>query len=69
MRRECCDFGPCTLPTLPAEYESVRRAVHSLERKGLVRLEWRLDDEYPDRPRPYLWVQKIADSLRTSGEV
>jgi hypothetical protein len=41
-----------------AQYESVRRAVRSLERKGLVRTEWSADVS-GDRPQLYLQVSKI----------
>jgi hypothetical protein len=70
--RECCELGPYAIDTpWRAEYESVRRAVRSLERKGLVRTHWQADDQGPTvRPTPYLRVYRTAaaDSLRTAEE-
>jgi hypothetical protein len=60
--RDCCDLGPYSYPAWPAEYESVRRAVRSLKRKGLVATQWQMDDPEAERPRPYLWVTKKTEN-------
>lgn len=58
--RECCDDGPYAVgKAWPSTLESVRRALRSLHRKGLIEMEWRGDaQEYggPYRPSFYRYV-------------
>src|SRR4029450_9370425 len=62
--RDCCELGPYAVGIpLRAEYESVRRAVRSLERKGPVTTRWQADDSGPGSPRPasYLWIERTKE--------
>jgi hypothetical protein len=61
--RDCCNDGPYAVDEpLDSTAESVRRAVRSLRRKGLVNTEWRCDG---DSRSTYLAVKLTNEGRRT----